>query len=400
MTTVTNPDPFAAGAPAAEPTAVKSYNRPRAIAAMIAVTNPGAFSMIAAPLLLSAFVRGGGMTAAQGSTLAAGELAGMTAASLAAALLVSRVDRRLLLVVGLAVALLGHVASALLPGFGAVLAARVIAGFGTGTMFTTGVAGLAGTSNPERAFGFSMTTNQAVTMLLMTIVARLGPQAGPVQTIAVIVVLSVLMGIAIPLVPARTPDQSGEEARGAASTGIFPPLLGLLALLSFSIAIGMVWPLVGQIGVQGGIAPALVDGTIALAGIGAIVGGLAAASIGSRFGRLPILIPCIVSLTAAMLFLHFPFSAGGFRAAMLAILFFWPVSIPFLLGTLAMLDPAGRWAALSGATLPCGMSLGGAIAATIVAGGDLPRVALTGSIAMIASAVLVASALWIANRAR
>src|SRR6266850_2405914 len=106
----THPDPLSVDPPELLANETARYNRPSAIAAMVTVTNPGAFSLIAVPLLLSAFVRGG-RTAAQASMLFAGELAGMTAASLVAALLVARFDRRLLIAAGLGLALLGHAVS-------------------------------------------------------------------------------------------------------------------------------------------------------------------------------------------------------------------------------------------------------------------------------------------------
>ena len=387
----THPDTLAVDPPELLANETARYNRPSAIAAMITVTNPGAFSIIAAPLLLSAFVRGG-RAAAQASTLCAGELAGMTTAALVTALLVARLDRRLLIAAGLGLALLGHAMSIVVPQFGAMLVARAVAGFGVGIMFTTGVAGLAGLTNPERAFGFSMTTNQVATFVLMMVVTLLGSQASPVETIVTIAVLTAALGVAIPFIPRRAPSAASGATGTARSIGFAPPLFATIGLLAFSAAIGAVWPLVGQIGLHRGIAPSLVDGTIAFAGVGAILGGLTAASMGLRFGRQPILLLCIVCLVGAMIILHSSFAAGGYRAAVLTMLFFWPLAIPYLLGTLAFLDPAGRWAALSGAMIPCGMALGGGLAAAIVTDGGVSRVALCGVVSMTLSGLLMTTA--------
>jgi MFS transporter, DHA1 family, inner membrane transport protein len=374
------------------------YNRPLPIAAMIAVTNPGSFSMMAAPLLLSAFVRGG-MSAAQASALCAGELTGMTLASLVAALLVARADRRALIAGGLALALIGHLTSIIVPGFLPMLAARTLAGFGIGAMFTTAVAGLAGLANPERAFGFSMTTNQLATLLLMMLVAHFAAAGGPSQTVVIVMIMSALMGIAIPFIPARAPRPAMHKTAAANVTRFFPPLLATVGLLAFSTAIGLIWPLVGQIGLQKAIPAPLVNSMIAIAGIGAISGGLTAAAVGLRFGRLPIVALCTACLTIAIIGLYATSSLNGFRVAVLPFLFFWPLSIPYLLGTLATLDPAGRWAALSGAMIPCGMALGGAIAAMVVRDGDFVRVSFVAAPVMAASGALIAAALWSGRRA-
>ena len=89
-------------------------------------------------------------------------------------------------------------------------------------MFTTGVAGLAGLANPERAFGFSMTTNQAATLGLMTLVTRLGSRAGPVETIAIIAVLTAAMGIAVPFIPRRAPSAVFGAMGTPRSSGLAP----------------------------------------------------------------------------------------------------------------------------------------------------------------------------------
>jgi predicted MFS family arabinose efflux permease len=90
--------------------------------------------------------------------------------------------------------------------------------------------------------------------------------------------------------------------------------------------------------------------------------------------------------------------AVDFRLLVLAMMFFWPLSIPFYLGTLAALDPNGRLAALSGAMLPFGMALGQGLAAGLVSNGDFGRVAMIGAPAMLIALVLMTAASWRAKR--
>ena len=379
-----------------------SYNRPRSIAAMIVASNPGSFTMIVTPLLLSAFLRSGDLTPAQATSLGAGELGGMTAASLLMATLVGQVDRRVLAAVGLVLALVGQVLSVSVHQYIPILLARTLAGFGVGTLFTVAVASLAGLANPDRAFGFSMITNQVATLLLMGVIAGIGASPGAAPIVMTISVDSALIGLGIPFIPGRPPAATAQDSPsgGGTSSSVAPAALALCGMLVFSAGIGAVWPLVGQIGLAKSVPEAVVDVTIAKAGFGAIAGGVVAAVIGARFGRLPVLALCMACLAAAMVLMRTRFSANEFQLLVLAMMFFWPMSIPFFLGTLAALDPAGRLAALSGATLPCGMALGQALAAGQVSHGDFGQVALIGAPAMLIALILMAAAIRQARRNR
>jgi predicted MFS family arabinose efflux permease len=367
---------------------------------MILASNPGSFTMITTPLLLTAFIQGGDLTAAQATTLGAGELGGMSAASLVAAMLVGQFDRRMLVAAGLVLALVGHVLSISVHDYMPILLARVLAGFGVGTMFTVAVASLAGLANPDRAFGFSMTTNQVATLVLMGVLAGVGTGRGAAPIVLTIAVASALMGLAIPFIPGRPPANAAQAALSPAgkSMTLAPAVLALCGTLTFSLGIGAVWPLVGQIGRARGVAGEVVDATIAMAGFAAIAGGLVAAAIGARFGRIPVLALCMICLAAAMLLMRAGLPAGDFQLLVLAMMFFWPLSIPFYLGTLAALDPNGRLAALSGAMLPGGMALGQSLAAGLVSNGDFGQVVTIGAPAMLIALVLMAAACWRARR--
>jgi predicted MFS family arabinose efflux permease len=175
---------------------------------------------------------------------------------------------------------------------------------------------------------------------------------------------------------------------------MLPAVLALCGILAFNIGIGAVWPLIGQLGISRGVASSVCDATIALAGFAAIAGGIVAAVLGARVGRLPILTLCMVCLAIAMLMLKGSFSATEYRVLVLVFMFFWPLSIPFLLGTLAALDPSGRLAALSGAMLPCGMSLGQGLAATRISNGDFAQVIWIGMPAVLVALGFLAAGTW------
>ena len=377
--------------------AFKRYNHPGAVAAMIALSNPGSFTFVVAPVLLTAFLHSGGLSPSQAASLGAAELAGMTLATLAATPMVARFDRRLLAGMGLLVMFTGHILSIRLAGYGPIVAARGIAGFGVGTLFSVAVASLAGCANPDRAFGFSMTTNQVATLILMSVLARIGTNGGPSPIVLTIAIASAGMGLAIPFVPAHAPAVA---TRGRSADGAPVLLSAFLALggtLAFNIAIGAVWPMAGQIGLSHGLPASVVNAALAMAGVGAIAAGALVAAIGARFGRFWPLMVCMTSLAVAMVSLHGNLAAGAFRATVSAFMFFWMLSVPFFLGTLAALDPRGCLAALSGAMLPCGMALGQTFAATVIAGGAFSRVILVGIVAVLTALILMALALRIAS---
>src|ERR1700761_7175615 len=84
------------------------YNGLPAIAAMVAMSNLGALTMLMTPAFIAGYLSSGRFSNTEASILTSVELAGMTVAVILTSLVIARIDRRACLAVGLLIAAVGH----------------------------------------------------------------------------------------------------------------------------------------------------------------------------------------------------------------------------------------------------------------------------------------------------
>lgn len=347
----------------------RQYNRPAALSAMTLAGIPSTLTTLGTPLLISAFIGTGRITEAEASTLCSTELAAMALMAFVMAMFVARLDRRMLASGGLAAILVGHALTIATSEFTLLIIARATVGLGVGTLFATSVAGLAGTAKPDRAFGISIIVSQIAVIFFTSFLARVVEQPDLTETVLTLAAFSAVLALGIPFMPPRSPQNLHRDSASPVPKGLGRPIMATLGILLFSMAMGIIWPQIGQIGLARGVPPSAVGGTIAWASVAALVGGLVAVVLGVRLGRLRILTFNTVCLAMIFLLLQTDFTQEVYRAAVLALLFLWPATLPYLFGTLAALDPAGKFAAISGSMMPSGMSIGGLITAAMIAKG-------------------------------
>ena len=374
--------------------AVRRYNRPASLAAMMLTGAPSTLSILGPPLLINAFVGTGKLTEAQASTLCSAELAAVAVAAFLTALFVGRFDRRFLVAGGLIAILVGHGLTILTLDYTLLLLTRSLAGLGVGTVFATGVAGIAGAAKPDRAFGLGVVLNQIVVILFTAFLARVIIQPDLMDTVLTLAAFAASVGLGIPWIPARSLAALDVGRASPASGPLTRPLLGTAGFLTFSVGIGIIWPQIGQIGLSRGVPASTIGDTIAWASVAALLGGLAAAALGVRLGRLAILIFNMICLALLFLLLQSDFTEAVYRVAVLAILFMFPATLPYLFGSLAALDPAGRFAAISGSMMPSGMSAGGLITAALITSGGFSLLGYYAAAAMILALLLMTAALY------
>jgi DHA1 family inner membrane transport protein len=357
------------------------YDRWPAIAAMVAMTNLGALTMLTTPAFIAGYLSSGRLTNGQASTLTSLELAGMTLAVILTSLVIARIDRRVCLAVGLLIAALGHLTSILVLAYPILVVARSIAGVGVGIAYTVAVAALSATRLPDRNFGIAITSNQLSVTLLLALLSWLGLDQGYRVVIGVVLAFTLLMGLGIGWFPRTAPMRATlDPERSQASSSVLPGVLGLVGMFLFLVAVGEVWPIVGPIAQSHGIGAAAVGSALAIAGLAGIGAGLLVSLIGARFGRLVPLIVGTLGLACAMLTLLVATDGQSIVLSTSLIMFFWIFSIPYYLGSQSALDPSGRLAVLSSAMMPFGLAAGQALATSISSGNGYSSTILSSAV--------------------
>jgi predicted MFS family arabinose efflux permease len=336
------------------------------ILAMVLFTNPAPTTGAAAPAIVYDFIERFHLLPRQASTLMSAELVGMALASIAGYWLVMRCDRRMLAALSIIIAIAGQLATLTFPPFPLLLAARLVAGFGSGMALSVGAAALAGTRDADRNFGWSIASQSIATAGIMSLVAffNLGVNSG--RTMVAFIGLLLLTAASLPWFPryaeAATVRQDSEDVgAGFSSTAAF---IGLFGVFLISGSFGTVWPMLGQIGLMRGDSPETISATFAVVGFGAIAGGLVAAWAAGKAPRnILISIGALgLAASAAMLALKLPFVGIS-----LLVMIFWAFGITFVYGAMASLDAAGRLTVLIGAIVPIGIAAGQLLTASLTA---------------------------------
>jgi MFS family permease len=160
-------------------------------------------------------------------------------------------------------------------------------------------------------------------------------------------------------------------------------LVAMAGLFIFEVGQGGVWMFIAQIGESTGLDEYQVGNIITGTGLAGLVGGVAAAWLGGRFGRKwPIFIGLGLNVTAAV---GIAFTEQS--ATYVAFNFLWNAAyyfvVPYLMGAMAAMDDLGRWVVASDGVWTLGDAVGPAAAGTLVEWGGnslLAMLALFGGV--------------------
>jgi MFS family permease len=145
-------------------------------------------------------------------------------------------------------------------------------------------------------------------------------------------------------------------------------------MFAYFIAQGVAWAYLFLIGVDGGLGEQQVATALTLSQVAGVAGALLPALIGHRFGRWRPLTVGITGGAVALAFLVGRFAYLPFTLAVCAYNFFWNMTHPYLLGSMASFDRRGRVVVYAVALQMLGLAIGPALAASVIAPGHLARV--------------------------
>ncbi len=258
------------------------------------------------PAYLSFLAARLGLDSAQIGMLAGSEAMGIAVMSLLSPFWVTRANRRLVVVIGVAVCVAGNIATALAGDYMIVLPLRLAIGlFGEGLLASSAFAVLGIARNVSRAVAIAITVTVATgagVIAISSYLGRIAPAFGPLLAIillslAVLPVLHWLPAVANPA-PER---QAHRAARTSGGGGMIAMLL--LALALWSAGPAAFWAFAGELAIHRGMARAEADIVLSLGILASLTGSLGAAIAGDRWGRfLPLTLATLIANLFALLY--------------------------------------------------------------------------------------------------
>jgi predicted MFS family arabinose efflux permease len=251
----------------------------------------------------------------------------------------------------------------------AFVALRFVAGAGAGSLISLSFTTVGLTENPDRNFGYLIMW----VLLYGAVVLYLMPAAYAVSGMTgTLIFFAAFPLVALPLVKAF--PENGETGAAVEADAVNLPAslktLALLAMFAYFVAQGVAWAYLFLIGTNGGLTEQQVATGLTLSQVAGVAGALLPAMVGHRFGRWRPLTVGILGGAVCLLFLIGRFEYLPFAFWVCLYNFFWNMTHPFLLGSMASFDRRGRVVVLAVAAQMLGLAVGPALGATVIRPGQ------------------------------
>jgi predicted MFS family arabinose efflux permease len=320
------------------------------------------------PIIVGALQDGWGYTAEYAGYVTSIDLAGALAGSVATSLMARRLDWRRYVGAALALSATSNLLCAPFHGIAALCCLRFAAGLASGATYASSLALLSRNAEPARAFSFlilmQVLANAIVLALFPLLSARWGPAA---IFVAVAGVLLATLAV-VPLLPRRDSAPRAQlPARATLRRRSFAvpllPTLCLMAVALFYVTIGSYWAYAERMGIGFGISTEEVHWLLSTGVLLSAAACLSARAVARRIGQSSALLLALAMLATTLLIHGMVPTPAMFVVTLAVLQLCWNFIDIFQLGTLAVLDPSGRAAALvpaaQGAALAAGPAAAG-----------------------------------------
>jgi predicted MFS family arabinose efflux permease len=322
------------------------------------------------PMIVGMLVDQLGFTAPEAGYIASAELSGIFVASIVTAAIVNKVNRRWIMVAGLAFCIVGNVGSYAIQDFVPMLVTRFATGVSAGSVYATSVAILAGSSETARNFTyliFSIALSNAVILYSFPI---LGGHVGIAGVYMLLASLAAIGFFLVRFVPEFYEERAAQLSTEASEPRMHYPtslsFVCLAAVFSFYFMAGGYWAYMERIGVDLGNTSEFVGKYIAIGTLFSLIGCGLAYWLSRRVGLSKPLLLSLFCVSTCLLLFGANISTIFFIVATAIIFLFWNAIDIYQLGTLANLDHTGRFCALTPASQGLGMAAGPAVAAYLL----------------------------------
>ncbi|NIE62949.1 MFS transporter [Burkholderia sp. Ax-1719] len=317
------------------------------------------------PVIVGQIAQQWGFGAADLGVAVLGEVFGMAAGTLLMATVLARQPIRVTLAATIALTALANFATPYAHSLPLFIAARVMAGIGSGALSGIAMTCLSYTKAPERNIGLLILLQVLWSMALLGYVL---PVVGSVaQATGTYVCIGALALVFLPAMTlfGRTEAFVSADAGHGARVDLRGVMLLLGCIFALYFGVGVLWTFLEQIGMRAGLSESRVATTLVYANLVS----LAACVVMPRLGRgnglrrwaIVNIGACVVSAAA----LTMPQTPDRFAIAAIVFIVAWTGAATLIFATMPRVDPVGRYATLSPGVLSLGFGIGSA------AGGEL-----------------------------
>ena len=323
--------------------------------------------LVGIPVISTAWVTKLGFTEVEVGRVAGMDLGGLSAGAIVAAWVINRMNRRLIVFIGIFLAALANGLCLKYVDYETVLWLRFLAGFGSG-MYTAVAMAVFGTSiRPALAYNlmlFSFAFSQALEMRILPQLSMNG-----IYWVFIVCFLLTLpfLGWIKSYPKPRTQDT---ESMTTNKNNSSKPLLAwvcLFAIFLTYINIGAYWTYIELAALDSNTNPELVSEVLVWASLCSLLGCLIATLLSNRFGLLRPLLIALFTMATGVGMLAFGINEPKFLMSVFTFNLLWIFTDVYQMGSLANFDHGGNYAAYLPAAQGLGQIVGPNIAASLLA---------------------------------
>ena len=346
--------------------------------------------LVGIPVISTAWVTLLGFTEVEVGRVAGADLGGLSIGAVVTAMLIGKVNRRLLVLIGLSLAVVANGLCISVVDYDQVLWLRLLSGIGSGIYTAVAVSSLGASSKPARAYNamlFAFAFSQALEMHFLPLLSM----AGIYTTFIVCFLLTIPF---ISWIPAHAPTEVAEavaaDSLAAESVPKFVPWLCLAAMVITYINIGAYWTYIELAAASDQADPEWVGQVLTWSSFCSLIGCLFATILSSRYGLLRPLLVTLVTMAVIVGMLANGITDKNILISVLSFNFLWIFIDVYQMSTIANVDKTGRFAALMPGAQGLGQIIGPNLAASILG----LNLGYSGVFIMCAGAAIVAMLLY------
>ena len=346
--------------------------------------------LVGIPVISTAWVTLLGFTEVEVGRVAGADLGGLSIGAVVTAMLIGKVNRRLLVLIGLSLAVVANGLCISVVDYDQVLWLRLLSGIGSGIYTAVAVSSLGASSKPARAYNamlFAFAFSQALEMHFLPLLSM----AGIYTTFIVCFLLTIPF---ISWIPAHAPTEVVEvvaaDSLAAQSVPKFVPWLCLAAMVITYINIGAYWTYIELAAASDQADPEWVGQVLTWSSFCSLIGCLFATILSSRYGLLRPLLVTLVTMAVIVGMLANGITDKNILISVLSFNFLWIFIDVYQMSTIANVDKTGRFAALMPGAQGLGQIIGPNLAASILG----LNLGYSGVFIMCAGAAIVAMLLY------
>lgn len=342
------------------------------------------------PLLIGGWA-GQGFSESELGLLAAADLMGMAVASVAGLFWVKRLPWRPVALAGLIAVMAGNLLCIGAAELIHLIALRLLAGLGAGSVVVLTMSVIARTSHPDRYTAFFIGSEVFFQSIAFTLFAGMAAEQGIDSLYYLFAGLAAATMVLVGFLPhsgaSEAIDETGTAVTEPVGRGILLMILAAMAI--FFLAQSALWAFVERIGSGAGLEAEGIGNALAISGLFSLSGALFAGWLDLRWGRVvPLIIAAgaqiilLALLQGEMSLIYFTIVFGLFG-------FFWNVGIPYQVGVLVSHDKEMRFAALIPAFQGLGLATGPALAGAFLGDGSYLPVNIIAGVALLLYLVVI-----------